>query len=117
MIASAVLRAARKATDMNQDDLGDKVGVSGQYIGKLERGEAKNPSREIIERISKVLDIPFESLLLGDDAKEGLGEPEVMVARGYRDALMKNQLAIFAILLKDKEEREKLTALAEAIHD
>ncbi len=114
MIASAVLRAARKATDMNQDALGDKVGVSGQYIGKLERGEAKNPSREIIERISKVLDIPFESLLLGEDAREGLSERDIMVAREYRDAPSKYQIEVMAILLKARHEREVTTEQPES---
>jgi DNA-binding XRE family transcriptional regulator len=51
----AVLRESRR---MDQTDLADKAGVSQAAISKLESGETKRPSLELIEKILKGLDLP-----------------------------------------------------------
>ena len=52
---------------LTQEHLAEKMEVSPNYIGRLERGQ-HNPSLEKIERIAKALDVkPFELFLEHDD--------------------------------------------------
>ena len=99
-----VLRAARVKAGLKQDQLGDRVGVTGQYIGKLERGETKNPSREIIQRIGQVLDIPFEALLYGNDAREGVSEQSILMAQVIETLPDKAKIEINAIMIRALHE-------------
>jgi transcriptional regulator with XRE-family HTH domain len=99
-----VLKAARQKAGLNQNELGDRVGVTGQYIGKLERGEAKNPSREILQRIAQVLDIPFEVLLYGNDAREGVSEQSILMAQVIEKLPDKAKIEINAIMIRALHE-------------
>jgi len=51
----ALLRESRR---MDQTNLADKAGVSQAAISKLESGETKRPSLELIEKILKGLELP-----------------------------------------------------------
>jgi len=51
----AVLREAR---EMGQVELAEKAGVSQAAISKLETGETKRPSLELIEKVLAALDLP-----------------------------------------------------------
>ena len=51
----AVLRESRR---MDQTELADRAGVSQAAISKLESGETKRPSLELIENILKGLELP-----------------------------------------------------------
>ena len=104
MNSGLMLKMARQKAGLTQDELGAQVEVSGQYIGKLERGEAKNPSRAIIKRISEVLDIPFESLLYGSDAREGVTEQDILLARAIRDLPSHYQIEISALVIRGQHE-------------
>lgn len=56
------LRAYRKLKHLTQSELADKVGVSVAIIGSLERC-TREPSPEIVERITKILDVTARDLL------------------------------------------------------
>lgn len=101
------IRIARQQRKLSQTALGELVGVSGQYIGKLERGETESPSRDVLMRIHEVLDIPFERLLFGDDARPGLSEQDVLIAKQIRDLPGKYKAQIYAMIIQAKAELEE----------
>ena len=57
-----MLKARRREKGMTQADLSFKIGVTPQYIGKIERGEA-NPSLVMIEKLAEALDCELRLLL------------------------------------------------------
>lgn len=50
------IREYRKKTGMKLEEMANKVGISTGYLCHLERGTRKNPSTEIMESISEVLE-------------------------------------------------------------
>lgn len=62
------MREKRKNKGMTQERLGEKAGISGKYIGELERGE-KIPSLLVICKIAAALEInPANLVCLFDEA-------------------------------------------------
>lgn len=55
------LRALRKQRDLSQARLGDKSGLSGKFIGEVERGE-KSISIDSLYRVSVALEVPLRQL-------------------------------------------------------
>ena len=53
------LREIRKAKKLTIQELSELSGVSMGYICHLERGSRQNPSRYVMEKISKVLGEPI----------------------------------------------------------
>lgn len=53
------LRKIRKTKNLTIKDLSDLSGVSMGYICHLEKGTRQNPSREVMEKIAKVLNEPI----------------------------------------------------------
>jgi len=52
----------RKQLKLSQNDLGKKVGTSGDIIGRYERNEV-NPSIEVASKIADILDVSLDFLL------------------------------------------------------
>jgi len=75
----AVLRESRR---MDQTDLADKAGVSQAAISKLESGETKRPSLELIEKILKGLELPdvLTYALMRNDLAPSARTPELVSA-------------------------------------
>jgi len=65
------LKKKREEKNLSMNKLGELSGVSAMYISHLESGKRDRPSPEIIERLAKGLDEPYENL---------------MAAAGYIDA-------------------------------
>jgi len=55
----AWMKRRRKALDLTQKDLADRVGCSTATIHKIER-EERRPSRQVTELIARALEIPIE---------------------------------------------------------
>jgi len=55
------LRALRKQRALSQERLGDRAGLSGKFIGEVERGE-KSISIDSLYRVSVALEIPLREL-------------------------------------------------------
>ena len=55
------LRALRKQRALSQERLGDRAGLSGKFIGEVERGE-KSISIDSLYRVSVALEIPLRDL-------------------------------------------------------
>lgn len=63
------LRAARKARGLNIEQLAEKAGISGNYLGEIERGN-KLPSLDTFMRLVNELDVSADYLLKDDLKKE-----------------------------------------------
>ena len=55
------LRALRKQRSLSQERLGHRAGLSGKFIGEVERGE-KSISIDSLYRVSVALEIPLRQL-------------------------------------------------------
>ena len=63
------IRFSREAAGLTQELLAEKVGVSGSYIGYLERGK-KSPSLSLLCKISDVLHIDPAMLFKSSESKK-----------------------------------------------
>jgi len=58
-----VLKALREDRGLSQVDLAKKADVGRTYIVKLESGDKKNPSLDILKKLAKALGVPVTELL------------------------------------------------------
>lgn len=58
------IQRARRSKGMTQSEFAEKLGVSVFSITKYELGQ-RNPKYDKLQKISLVLDIPMEELLIG----------------------------------------------------
>ena len=65
------LRALRKQRGLSQERLGERAGLSGKFIGEVERGE-KSISIDSLYRVSVALEVPLRELT---DVRERSGVP------------------------------------------
>lgn len=75
-----ILKKQRRQAGLTQKELAIKSNVSYSYITKLESGEADNPTYEIIEVLSKVLNAPLGAIY--DFADEPADKAVTMVKDG-----------------------------------
>lgn len=62
MLTSDFLSWLRKTNDLTLSELGQRVGVTGQYIGRLESG-SKRINRDIERRIISAFNLDYERLV------------------------------------------------------
>ena len=55
------MRALRKQRGLSQERLGERAGLSGKFIGEVERAE-KSISIDSLYRVSVALDVPLREL-------------------------------------------------------
>jgi len=58
-----VLKTLREERGLTQVDLANKAKVGRTYIVKLETGDKKNPSLDILKKLAKALGVPVTELL------------------------------------------------------
>jgi transcriptional regulator with XRE-family HTH domain len=58
-----VVRRARLARGMTQEQLEEAIGKSGGYIGKLEAGKVNRPLNPTLRALARVLQVPQETLV------------------------------------------------------
>jgi len=58
-----MLKQWREEKHLTQAELAGKVGVSQTYIAKLESGDKKNPTLDLLKKIAKHLGVPVTELL------------------------------------------------------
>lgn len=56
----SLIRSYRFLRDMSLRDLGDAAGIHYSYVGKLEKGTAANPSREVVRGLAIALNAPVD---------------------------------------------------------
>ena len=76
--------------------LAEKAGVAKSYISSLERDLQTNPSIQFLEKISRALDIPMDTLLHGDYAKGSLDSEWLeIVEEAMKSGVSKEQFKDF----------------------
>lgn len=63
------LKISRIKKRLTQKELADIVGVSRDYIASLENGRSKNPSIELMKKLSKALNVSVTELFFTEDDK------------------------------------------------
>jgi transcriptional regulator with XRE-family HTH domain len=58
-----VLKQRREAKGMSQVSLAKAARVGRTYIAKLESGEKKNPSLDVLKKLAQALGVPVTELL------------------------------------------------------
>lgn len=60
----ATIRKRRVGTSLSTTQAAERAGISTAYLSKLERGQVGEPSPHILYRLSGVLEIPYEELMI-----------------------------------------------------
>lgn len=82
----------RRRLNVNQDDIAKKVGVSGAYISRIERGNAPGVTLDVVSKLADALGVSVAYLM-------GYSEDP----RGEVDVL-KEEKAIFNTISPEEEE-------------
>ena len=61
------IKLRRIELGIKQKDLANIVGVSQQYLGKLENGKVINPGKDLMIKISKALDAGVLELFFSEE--------------------------------------------------
>ena len=93
------LRALRRAKDMNQRTLADKVSVDFSYISKVENDRLPPPAADTIVKICNALGVPPDELL----ALTGKMPTEVKVMVGSSSAALQFMRHAHAMQLSEEE--------------
>src|SRR5580693_4028021 len=78
-IAGALLRQARQAAGLTQEELADKTGLSVRTLGDLERGRTARPHRKSLELLAEALGLPDQAsgrlIAMSRGAPDSAGAP------------------------------------------
>lgn len=72
MDLGSFIKMRREASDMTQETLAQKAGVSIMTIWKIENGKVKSPSFDTISKISSVLSMNMDSLIKNDKTRRSV---------------------------------------------
>lgn len=57
------VRKVRKEKNLSLRETAKRCGISHPYLSQLENGKTNNPTAQVIEKLSKGLDLPYNMLL------------------------------------------------------
>src|SRR6266576_482017 len=77
------LHQARESAGMSKRQLADTIGVDIAYIVRLENGERKNPSGEVLQGIADALKIDVNDLLAFVGVRPSYPEPVMYFRKVY----------------------------------
>lgn len=60
------IQTLRRERQLSLSELSRRANVAKSYLSAIERDVQTNPSLQVIERISRVLDVPVQSLIAED---------------------------------------------------
>ncbi|RFU69348.1 helix-turn-helix domain-containing protein [Peribacillus saganii] len=106
------IKKRRLEKNMSISQLANKTGIVKSYLSSLERSLQKNPSIQILEKISHVLEIPLDSLLhdKASDSRSSSGSIDdewlCLVREATNSGITKEQFQAF-IDSKSNEKRKR----------
>ena len=108
MTRGELIRSERIRRGFVQADMAKAAGISQQTYSDIESDRITSPRRPIMKAISKMLDIPFESLLLGDDwrSEPPMSEADRVIAREIPHLSPEARDKIMVVMLEDRQNRE-----------
>lgn len=60
------VKEARNKANLSQKELGEKIGITHEWVCKIEKGKAKVISMPLIDKISEVLDMKMTWTVVDD---------------------------------------------------
>jgi transcriptional regulator with XRE-family HTH domain len=106
MTRGELIRTERIRRGYTQEEVAAAARIKQQSYSDIEADKTASPRRTILKAISKMLDIPFESLLLGDDWREPIPEEGRIIGREYCRLSSEAKNRIMMIILQDKRDTE-----------
>ena len=109
MTRGQLIFAERKRRGLSQQDMAAAAKISQQSYSDIEKDIIKSPRRPILKAIGKMLDIPFESLLLGDDWRNEppMLEKHRVMARELPYLSPEAESKVLVVILEDKQRRQE----------
>ena len=80
------IRSLRELKNLTQEQLGERAGLSGKFIGEIERGNG-NPTVDTLDKIAKALDTSLAQLLTESEEDEMLAQLSKQDIQVVRKAL------------------------------
>ena len=104
-----LIRHAREAKGMNQDELGRRVGTSRSTISLLEKGQVVYPRLPMLQAIATALNIPVTALLAeaGVSLSESAPGQLHWLATQLDEANLRRLIAIGHSLLQDQHDQPR----------
>ncbi|MFJ7977636.1 helix-turn-helix domain-containing protein [Peribacillus sp. JNUCC 23] len=101
------VKKLRQENRISMTELAEKAGVAKSYLSSLERNLQTNPSIQFLEKIALVLQIPVDSLIYDEPAKDGLdAEWMNIVQEAMKSGVSKDQFREFIEFNKWKLKQE-----------
>ena len=73
------IASLRQQRQMTQEELADELGISWDYISKIEQGK-RTPAIDLIISLSELFEISTDYLLLGRDVNQMLDRSKILAA-------------------------------------
>ena len=95
------IKELRNKAELSQDQLAEQAGISGKYLGEVERGEV-NVSVVILEKLAKVLHLSLPELLLFEHhvPRQNLEAALIAMLRQAEDNDLRMAYRILTAILK-----------------
>ncbi|WP_394237825.1 helix-turn-helix domain-containing protein [Niallia oryzisoli] len=102
------VKKLRQEKKISLSELALKAGVAKSYLSSLERNLQTNPSIQFLEKISAVLGVPVDSLILESPNKDELdSEWMKLVQEAMESGVSKEQFRDFLEFSKWRETQKK----------
>lgn len=98
------LRLLRTYHQMSQVELAKRLGISNSYLSEIEKGDAKEPSLELLGKYADIFKMPASSILLFSEQIGAGGKPGTKLRIASADKILR--------LLEWLEERNDVKSLA-----
>lgn len=105
-----MIRDARRAKGLTQEELGEIVGVQKSAIAKYENGRVVNIKRSTLQRLAKALDLKGSDLIIESNPKEAAE----LSARVLIDSDLRETVELYSSLSDDNKKivKDLLRSLA-----
>ncbi|WP_071396145.1 helix-turn-helix domain-containing protein [Bacillus tuaregi] len=102
------VKKIRQEKKISLSELALKAGVAKSYLSSLERNLQTNPSIQFLEKISSVLGVPVDSLIMEQPNKDELdSEWMKLVQEAMESGVSKEQFREFLEFSKWREQQKK----------
>ncbi len=99
------MKKIRQAKKMSMTELAEKSKVAKSYISSIERNIKVNPSIQVLEKISKILEVPLNYILSTDDTPDEIDEEWVhLMQKAISLGVTKEQFEEF-LVYKELEKK------------
>lgn len=106
-----IIKDARKAKGLTQEELGKRVGVQKSAIAKYENGKVVNIKRSTLQKLADALDLRGSDLIIEANPKEAAE----LHAKVLLDSSLMESLELYYTLTDEKQRmvRDLIRSLAE----